>query len=392
MTHPEFQNVRPTRLARLFPWTRLLRAPSIALDTRKLVLGAIGLILSWIGTTGLDRMFQREVHTSILSRSQTMIGPSPSVTSLDSMLRIVAEPFVVMIQPFFRIFQTEPGLDGFFHAILSAIWLVLVWGILGGAIARIAAIQHSTGRRIGLVPAVRFALTRFVPLVGAPLSPMIGIAFFTVLCVPIGLLYRIPGNVGTTLAGILGFLPMLAGLVMALLLAGLAIGWPLMTATVAVEADDAFDTLSRSYSYVTQRPGLYGAYALVSWGVGIIGFAVISLLSGLVIQMAIWGLTFGGVAPRVSGLFLGDPNLGETPAAIHSFWISAVRLLTHSWLYGYFFTAVTLIYVLLRKDVDGTPFHELGGMSSQDEPFLSPAGLTSTEATDGAAASDATRL
>ena len=31
----------------------------------------------------------------------------------------------------------------------------------------------------------------------------------------------------------------------------------------------------------------------------------------------------------------------------------------HGWIYGYFWTSATIIYLILRQDVDGTPWHAI---------------------------------
>ncbi len=79
--------------------------------------------------------------------------------------------------------------------------------------------------------ALKFGLRKVGPLLGAPLGPLVGVAFFAALCGVLGLLYRIPGQAGATIAGVLAFLPLLAALVMTLILIGLVAGWPLMVAT-----------------------------------------------------------------------------------------------------------------------------------------------------------------
>ncbi len=358
---------RPTRLARLFPWTRLLRGPSIALDSRKLILAALGIVLLWLGWTALDRAFG---STDGLA---ARIAPAALTGSIDDLAPIrstlVAEPFFLLIAPFASLFRLGQGPAAFAHSALAAVWTVVVWGILGGAIARLAAVQAATGERLGLVPAVKFAFRHRLALVGTPLSPMIGIGFFAALCAPFGLLYNIPGPIGATAAGVLAFVPLIAGLVMALLLAGLAVGWPLMTADVAVEAEDGFDALSRSYSYVSQRPGRYALYVVVCWIAGAIGLVAVGLLAALTVHMARWGLAFGGPDGRIEALFAADLKARETPAAIHAFWVNLVRLLAHGWIYSYFFTASTLIFTLLRREVDGAPYHDLGGLDEPDEPF-----------------------
>ena len=66
------------------------------------------------------------------------------------------------------------------------------------------------------------------------------------------------------IAGALWFLPLLAGLFMAVLLVGLFFGFPLMWATISAEGTDAFDALSRSYAYTYQRPLLYALYSIAA--------------------------------------------------------------------------------------------------------------------------------
>ena len=75
---------------------------------------------------------------------------------------------------------------------------------------------------------------------------------FAVQLVVLGLLMRL--DVFAFLAGLAWPFVLLLGLLMAILLLGALVGWPLMWATVSVEGTDAFDALSRSYAYTYQRP------------------------------------------------------------------------------------------------------------------------------------------
>lgn len=361
---------RPDRLTRWFPWVRLLRGVRLALDARKMLLSALGMVLLWAGWTLLDRLFEGRTSPSVDVVSGRVLDVSPEVIGeVGNAAWSVSTPYRVAVTPFLNVFSTGQGATAFLRASLASIWFVIVWGLVGGAISRITAVQQATGERIGMITAARFATRRALSLIGAPLAPMIGIGFFAGLCGVMGLLYQIPGPVGATLAGLLAFLPLLAGLMMALLVVGMAAGWPLMIATVAVEAEDAFDALSRSYSYVFGRPGRYGVYILLSWVAGAVGWAVVRLLAALVIHLARWGLAFGGPDGRIDRLFLGGEASGTAEASSHAFWIFFVRLLAHGWIYSYFFTSVTLIYLLLRRDVDGTSFSDLGGTEASDEPF-----------------------
>jgi hypothetical protein len=344
---------------RLFPWLRLFRGVRMSLDARKLILAALGLVAWRAGAWGLEEAFGRAEFAP--ARLGTIVGPEPEpAVSLADLAGRVAGPARDLAAPFAALFSPRGDGRRWLHAALAAAWGVLVWGIVGGAIARVAAVEAATGERIGLGTAARFALRRWFDLVATPLSPLIGVGFFAGLCALLGLLYRIPGPAGATVAGALAFLPLLAGLVMALILVGLALGWPLMVATVAAEGEDLFEALSRSYGYTFQRPGLYAFYAAVAWAIGLVGLVVVGVFAALVVQLAAWGLALGGPDDRVLALFGSDPaQVGTAPAAAHGFWLDVVGALARGWVFAYFWTATTLVYLLLRRDVDGADWHEV---------------------------------
>ena len=87
-----------------------------------------------------------------------------------------------------------------------------------------------------------------------------GVGSAALVCAGVGLLYWLPAGIGTVLGGVLLFIPLILGLVMAILLVGLLAGWPLMHASVAAEADDTLDALSRSFSYLNQRLGKFAGW------------------------------------------------------------------------------------------------------------------------------------
>ncbi|HEX8199100.1 MAG TPA: hypothetical protein VF590_01335 [Isosphaeraceae bacterium] len=347
------------------PWVRLARAVRAATDAKKLLLAALGLILMHAGWAGLDALLPGAAEAS--PPADMALPPSPFGSWLGPLGAAVdaaaraAEPARAIAAPWVALLTPGRGAAWSLHAALAALWAVLVWGPLGGAIARIAVAQAATEGRIGLGTALRYAAAKAPHLIGAPLSPFIGVGFFAGLCALLGLLYRIPGPVGATIAGILAFLPLMAGLVMALILLGLAVGWPLMIATIAAEGEDTFDALSRSYSYVYQRPARFAAYAALAWVLGALGLLVVGVFARAILALAAWGLSLG--APGARLLDLWQPRfvpLGRTaPAIAHAAWLDLVVLLARGWAYSYFWTAAAHIYLLLRHDVDGTPWHDL---------------------------------
>lgn len=378
---------------RLFPWLRLFRCPASAADPKRLLLAAIGLLLLHAGWLALDRSFAR---TSDPIPDVVKTWLPGGTRDWGYALTQVSEPAWLIASPFFRAVDPRADARTFTHALLAGLWAVVVWGLIGGAIARVAVVGVTKGERVGLGEAVRFAWRMARPLVGTPLIPLIGVALVGALVAAFGLLYRIPGEAGAVAAGLLAFLPLLGGLVLTLIVVGLAAAWPLMPAAVAAEAQDGFDAMSRTYAYVHQRPWHYAGYLAIAGLAGSAGYYFVDAFARLLLTLTDWALTVGGPASTVNALygpvqddwvshvsspasapfFLGRTEFPGTPGAVpgaskataaHGFWLAAVALLARSWLYSYFWTAATAIYLLLRRDVDGTPW---GTIAYDGKPSL----------------------
>ncbi len=147
---------------------------------------------------------------------------------------------------------------------------------------------------------------------------------------------------------------------MMMLAAGLVAGWPLFHAAVAAGADDALDALSRSFSYLSQRLGALAVMLLPIVLQGFVGLVLVELLAAGVVQLTAWSLALTAPLDLVRPLFLGDGTTGGTFAiTLHTFWLGAVRLLAHGWVYSFTWSSSALLYLWLRNDVDGTPWNEI---------------------------------
>ncbi len=350
--------------SRLLPWTRLFRAVGLSIDGRKLILAALGLIVLNLGWGVLGRLLpgssyvpprawrpSQSVSPETFSLFAPGLGPIPVK---------LAEPAQTILQPFFAVFSLNARTVDFLHAGLAAIWAIVVWGIFGGAISRIALLQAARGEHISFVKALKFAMVHGLTLAISPLCPFLGVALVAGSVALFGLVYRLPDPIGTTLGGLLFFVPLLGGLFLAFILGALAVAWPLIHATVAAEAEDGFDALSRSYAYVHQRPGRYAAYLVIAWLIGCVGLFFVEVFTQLVLHLSHWSLTFTAPGPLLNSL-LGQTSAdaGSGGSGLHSFWLSAVGLLLHGWIYVYFWTSTSLIYLLLRRSVDGTDLHQV---------------------------------
>ena len=76
----------------------------------------------------------------------------------------------------------------------------------------------------------------------------------------------------------------------------------------------------------------------------------------------------------------GKPEFFETVYRIDSFeirqappiligWLGFVGLIVQSWAYSYFWSAEAVIYLMLRRDVDGTPWHDVYLESHEADEF-----------------------
>jgi len=323
--------------------------------------------------TAIEAAFGVKKRFVILNELQR--SPLSTLWQLGTNWRFVLKPVEVLVRPFRDVFARRNEFVSTVFALVCGLWGALVWAFFGGAITRIAAVQFARDEKISLKESVQFAASKFLSYGGAPAIPLAFVAFFAVLCLVGGLISRIPG-VGAIFAGVLWILPLVAGFVMAIILVGWAVGWPLMFSTISVEGSDSFDALSRSFAYIFQRPWHYLFYAIVAAVFGSLCSFFVVLFADLMIHMTQWAVAWGGgdkllgqlffYAPDASGWgsstdpSVATPNgLNKIGAICTGIWLYLVFLLLVGFVYSYFWSASTIIYYLLRRDVDNTEMQEV---------------------------------
>ncbi len=337
----------------------MLAAVRMAFDARKLILAAGGLLLLHLGWSLLDLAFPGSVDVTpdvLTTDAPTRQGDgllSSSQAGIPMPHRLF-EPARILIAPLSALVNPRSNGPEMLHALLGIAWLMAVWGLCGGAIARIAAIQDAQARQPGIDEAFRFAWRSARPLILVPSYPLVAVGLCSLTGMAFGLLYRLPA--GPAVTGALLFIPLAFGLMMTFLIAALIAGWPLFHAAVASGADDALDALSRTYSYLNQRLATFAFGLALAGVIGLAGLALVDLLADGIIHLTRWSLSLSGPRPLISALFLGNAtDAGTVAVAAHRFWLGAVRLLAHAWIFSYFWTAAAILYLWLRCDVDGTP-------------------------------------
>jgi hypothetical protein len=322
---------------------------------------------------------------------------------------VLLEPLVKFFRPIIYLFDPAGGFWNRVFLFLVILWELAVWALFGGAITRIASVQVArSNERVGLMESLKFVWARYRSYFCAPLFPLlflIGIAFLLLI---FGLVEAWGYFIGDILS-VLWPLVFLAGLIMAVVLVGL-VGFPLMYSTISAEGSDSFDAISRSYSYVYQAPWHYIWYSVVAliYGAAVVFF--IGFMGSLLVYLSKWGATLPPTTQsrEPSYLFMWAPtsygwrdmmlyksphaeqvpevnNSGNivyvtqlkttdnyTPEGTNYFATFVVTvclyvlfLLVVGFAYSYFWTASTIIYLLMRRKVDDT---ELDEIHLEEEP------------------------
>lgn len=292
--------------------------------------------------------------------------------------------------------QTPPGflyyvlraVDGFkwllsqhsFFALVFLTVVLAVWGLLGGAIYRIAALHAAREEKISIFQALKFALSKWPSFFTAPLIPL-GVIFVLGALITLGsLLANVPW-VGAPIVGILFFLALVLGLAVAFVAVGLVGGAGLMYPTIAVEGSDSFDSISRSFAYIYARPWRAVLYTLVALVYGVICYLFVRLfayisLAAIYLFMR-WGVWAGGesigASDRVAVIWR-EPTWANlwgnfnweamsTSEAVGGFfiwcWVALVAAVVGSFLLTYLASSSTIIYYLLRRKVDATDLDDV---------------------------------
>jgi hypothetical protein len=316
-------------------------------------------------------------------------------------------------------FLVGPGLLVHNHplfALLFFAWFLLIWSVFGGAISRIAAVHVARDEKISVRQALRFSISKVLSFLFAPLIPLLIILVIGVVVAATGwALLHIPW-VGPIVMGLVFFLALLAGFIMTLVALGTIGGFNLMFPTVAVEGSDSFDAISRSFSYVFARPWRMLFYTAVAIAYGALTYLFVKMFLFVMLLLTHFfvGWWLGGTPDR----HWNGPPVGSTePPAVMwpkpqwedltydvdyahlktsediaagaiSFWVYMTIGLLGAYAISFYFSANTIIYYLMRREVDATELDDVYVEETEDE-FGEPMTTKEAPTAGGSAASGA---
>jgi len=287
----------------------------------------------------------------------------PKLQMLDDMSPLTTS-FQTIVEPFLRVLGQSTPWDQWCYWLLGGTLSVGLWSFFGLAIARIATVRLGRGETISLSEAIGFAFRKWLSCLASPLMPLLAICVLALPLMLCGMFMRI--DIGAAIVGGLWVLVILVGMIMTGLSIGLVFGWPLMWGTIATESSDAFDAVSRSYSYTFCRPFQYLFYACIAAVLGVIGWIAVWFTTEMIIQSAGWMVSIGTGQERwdqlgnaMSSAATDIPTTRAIGVWILGFVNAAVRTIVTAFSFGYFWTAAVAIYLLLRMDTDQTELDDI---------------------------------
>ncbi|MFN4260267.1 MAG: hypothetical protein ACK4RK_13300 [Gemmataceae bacterium] len=312
---------------------------------------------------------------------------------------VLVEPLVKFFLPVVYLVSPEAGFWNRFYFLLVIVWTLATWGLFGGAITRMATVKLARNENVGLMESLRFVGTRYREYLLAPLFPLALVAVVVIGLALFGVIGMIPVVGDIVWYGLLMPLVLIGGLIMAVVLVGL-VGWPMMYATISTEGEDSFDAISRSYSYVYQYIWHYAWYSVVALAYGAVVVFFVGLMGSLVVYLGKWSvgqwttqsrdpsflfvyaptsfgwrdlllqgaMTEGGQSVVQNGVinattyaaYVSEMTWYNTAgAALVTVWLYLFFLAIVGFGYSYFWSASTIIYLLMRRRVDETDMEEV---------------------------------
>ena len=299
-----------------------------------------------------------------------------------------------VIQSIIRFFTVAPiwllTQHPLYFALFGLLFLAL-WSVFGGAICRIAAVHVARDEKLSIRSALRFSGRKFLSFMFAPIIPLMIVVGIGLLITAGGALANIP-LIGPIIVGLFFVVALAAGFVMALVLLGLIGGFNLMYPTVAVEGSDSFDAISRSFSYLYARPWRLAFYTVVSV---VYGAATYLFVRMFIYLMLVLTHKFGSMAvlmsaPSTAPLWSSlwpSPVTGarltydidtlslsftqEIGARLIWLWVHLAISILGAFAVCFYFSSNTIIYYLMRREVDATDIDDVY-LEQVDDEFADP--------------------
>ncbi len=281
-----------------------------------------------------------------------------------------------------------------YHPVYSIIFILIKLAVMsaaGGGICRLAALQFARGEKPGIVEAIRYGTKKYFSFFVTPLAPLAAIICIGSFIFLLGLI----GNIrwaGELIVGISMPLALIAGAFISAIIIGTIAGFNLMFPAIAYDGSDCFDAISRSFSYVYERPWRLGFYTLAAAVYGAICYIFVRFFAFLLLWCTHLFLQYGAFTAngreKLSTIW-PEPafdNLFGLPASSAANWTQSIAAflinlsvfiiigIVISFVTSFYYSACTVIYALMRNKVDKTALGDIytNLSSGKTEPTATP--------------------
>lgn len=225
--------------------------------------------------------------------------------------------------------------------------LVLVLGVVFAflfalAISRTTLARLTTASRASTLSSLRFALRKASSLI----VPIAILFAFLVVAYLFGICVSKSGVIGRFAAPIVA----LCYFVLFALIFIASCSLPLAISAIAADRSDGFDATSRSISYLTQRFFFWLLYYCLAAILSLVGYAIIEAFSNVVLR------------------FFNEVYFDEAFDQWTDFWRLFVIAVPIAYLGVAFVVYSNVIYLALRRSVDGTPYDEFALDTNGEKP------------------------
>lgn len=332
-------------------WPKLLLVPGMALRPASVTIGFFALLI-----VGLVGDFSRFWKTSdVLPLSSLLLAQFKRATSAfgsglwDGIMSADAD----RLREAFSTLLRTPQILWYAHpwTSLLAIPMIGILLIAAGAICRIAACEFAHSIRISWVEALGFALKRWFSLTSCILGPIM-LILIVVFFISGGGWALFSLNWTQPIGALLYPLALIAAVIGVALFVLTILGAPLMIPAVACEGADGIEAMQRAFAYVPAKPIRYAIYVILLLAVGLVAVAVATAICS--------GINSFAANAAVAWVKQNPPGLdgratvdGGFTSFMLRLWISVPLLVAAAYAMSVIFTSCTVLYLLLRKVIDG---------------------------------------
>ncbi len=368
-------------------WRDLLTTYALALKPNKVYVGYLALLFTLFVMVVAVTVYNLLAQAGIVHPAKPWIGSPAGVEEGGAIGLLtkawtgggksVCRAFLPLLNPFYA---AGPGqfLSGLVHFILSIgtyIALFWVWSGAGGMISRLTALEYARDDLPTLGDARQMVRAKRNAYWLAPVWPLLFLVALVFLNFLGGLIASVP-YAGRVLLIFPGF-PLLfitSILIVMLILFGV-LSFGLMMPAVSVGGKDALDGWSTSYTYVLWGSARYILYTAIACAIGYASVFVAARLTHLLIYVLAQSVNLGyfvsspwvGLSGHHLNLDVGAAGgYTGTLQCIMGLLLLAVSALPYAYAVSFFFTAFTVIFLLLRKHVDNIEIEEIYEESEEE--------------------------